>query len=159
MTLVVFTCHLIFVAAGTDFIGLSSYAPLPANVTYDSMETSIQTAAFEMLAFGIDLKELLFSKNKSLVYSEQGLGGTTDDCRIPPDLQYIREHPFSGAPPQYSDELDPWQVRDSRSVQRLSGLVKTAFSCQAVGCPMPGLHDTSSSRCWWLPVLAAGCVI
>lgn len=64
-----------------DFIGLSSYAPLPANLTYETMEISIETAAFEFLYFNIDLKRMLFVENKRLIFSEQGLGGTTDNAR------------------------------------------------------------------------------
>lgn len=70
--------------AVTDFIGLSSYAPLPANLTHETMEISIQTAAFEFLYFGIDLKRMLFVAKKQLIYSEQGLGGLTDNARWAP---------------------------------------------------------------------------
>lgn len=66
----------------TDFIGLSSYAPLPASLSSEAMEVSIQTAAFEFLYFGIDLKRLLFVDGKQLIYSEQGLGGLTDNGRL-----------------------------------------------------------------------------
>eukprot|EP00882_Tetradesmus_deserticola_P031793 GHRQ01035964.1.p1 GENE.GHRQ01035964.1~~GHRQ01035964.1.p1 ORF type:complete len:140 (+),score=25.43 GHRQ01035964.1:387-806(+) len=96
--------------AAADFIGLSSYAPLPANLTQASMETSIETAAFELLPFGIDLKELIFVKNKSISYSEQGLGGTTDNYRVPPNLTVVRSAPYAGSPPRYSAQLDPWKV-------------------------------------------------
>jgi hypothetical protein len=93
-----------------DFIGLSSYAPLPANLTQASMEISIQTAAFEMQPFGIDLKAYLFNKGKPLIYSEQGLGGCTDNKKLAPSLEYIRVHPFSGCGGWYSSQLDPWKV-------------------------------------------------
>jgi hypothetical protein len=100
----VFCCPL------ADFIGLSSYAPLPENLTFTSMETSIETAAFELLPFGIDLKELIFVKNKSISYSEQGLGGTTDNYRVPASLAIMRNAPYAGSPPRYSARLDPWKV-------------------------------------------------
>lgn len=64
-----------------DFIGLSSYAPLPEDLMFQSMEVAIETAAFEFLYFGIDLKRLLFVYGKQLIFSEQGLGGLTDNGR------------------------------------------------------------------------------
>jgi hypothetical protein len=98
------------VALTADFIGLSSYAPLPENLTFTSMETTIETAAFELLPFGIDLKELIFVKNKLISYSEQGLGGTTDNYRVPASLAIMRNAPYAGSPPRYSSRLDPWKV-------------------------------------------------
>uniref|UniRef100_A0A383VZ49 GH18 domain-containing protein n=1 Tax=Tetradesmus obliquus TaxID=3088 RepID=A0A383VZ49_TETOB len=102
----------------SDFIGLSSYAPLPANLTQASMEVSIETAAFEMQPFGIDLKSYLFAKGKPLVYSEQGIGGCTDNKRLPPSLDYIRVHPFSGCGGSYSSQLDPWKVPEYQAYRR-----------------------------------------
>jgi hypothetical protein len=93
-----------------DFIGLSSYAPLPEDLTQASMEVSIETAAFEMQPFGIDLKSYLMQKNKPLIYSEQGIGGCTDNRKLPSSLEYVRVHPFSGCGGWYSSQLDPWKV-------------------------------------------------
>lgn len=75
------------------------------------MEKSIETAAFELQPFGIDLKAYLLSQDKPLVYSEQGLGGCTDNSKVAPDLDYVRIHPFAGSHPNYSGSLDPWKVR------------------------------------------------
>jgi hypothetical protein len=74
------------------------------------MEVSIETAAFEMQPFGIDLKSYLFAKGKPLIYSEQGLGGCTDNKKLPSNLDYVRVHPFSGCGGWYSSQLDPWKV-------------------------------------------------
>lgn len=100
----------------TDFIGLSSYAPLPAIITPDAMEVAIQTAAFELKYFGIDLKSLV--KTKPVIYSEQGIGGCTDNNTVAPDFDYLRNHPYSGSPPTYSAQLDPWLVPEFKAYRR-----------------------------------------
>ena len=92
----------------TDFIGFSSYAPLPADLSFDALEVSLQTAAWELRYFGIDLRR--YSKLKPLIYSEQGLGGCTDNNTIAPDLEYLQKHPYIGTPPTYSAKLDPWKI-------------------------------------------------
>jgi len=95
-----------------DFIGISAYAPLPAQLSAEAMEVPIQTIAFEMQPFGIDLKTYLFKQNKKLVYSEQGLGGCGEGGKVAPDLAFVRKHPFWGAwiSQGYQADKDPWQV-------------------------------------------------
>jgi hypothetical protein len=114
-----------------DFIGISAYAPLPEVLTPEAMEVPIQTLAHELAPFNISLRALLAGLDargrgsalnpgcaraappgtpRALIYSEQGLGGTTDNAQLPPDLEYVRRNPFSGGPPAYSTALDPWKV-------------------------------------------------
>lgn len=103
----------------SDFIGLSSYAPLPAELSLAAMEVSIQTAAFELKPFGIDLSTYLFAKNKQLIYSEQGLGGCERNA-VAQTLDYVRIHPFSGLWPSggYTTSVDPWKVEKYRTYRR-----------------------------------------
>lgn len=102
-----------------DFIGLSSYAPLPAELSLAAMEVSIQTAAFEMQAFGIDLSTYLFAKNKQLIYSEQGLGGCERN-KVARTLDFVRVHPFSGLWPSggFTPAVDPWSVDQYQAYRR-----------------------------------------
>lgn len=69
-----------------------------------------------MRYFGINLHR--YSKTKPLIYSEQGVGGGTDDGKVAPDLDYLRKHPFAGTSTIYSAQLDPWKVPAYRQYRR-----------------------------------------
>eukprot|EP00775_Hariotina_reticulata_P011691 gene11691-11835_t len=99
--------------ARLDFIGVSAYAPWPQQLSPSAMEVPVQTIAFEMKPFGIDLNTYLKKQNKQLIYSEQGLGGCTEGARVAPDLAFVKKHPFWGAwlAGGYQPAKDPWRYR------------------------------------------------
>lgn len=74
------------------------------------MGAATQTVAFELSAFGIDLRNYL---NKPIIFSEQGLGGCSERGKVAPSLDFMRIHPFWGAwlTQGYSTSVDPWKVR------------------------------------------------
>jgi len=103
--------------AGIDFLGCSAYGSLPTSLQLADMEVSIQTVAFELAAFGIDLKNYL---NKPFVYSEQGLGGYNQEGNaIAPDLATLSKFPMRGKwLSSYIADKDPWQRAQYRQYRR-----------------------------------------
>eukprot|EP00878_Enallax_costatus_P021261 GHUV01022503.1.p1 GENE.GHUV01022503.1~~GHUV01022503.1.p1 ORF type:complete len:402 (+),score=62.90 GHUV01022503.1:1266-2471(+) len=116
----------------SDFIGLSSYAPLPANLDFPSMGRATQTVAFELTVFGIDLRKYL---KKPIIFSEQGLGGCTEGRKVAPDLNFVRIHPFYGAwlTNGYSASVDPWKVPAFRQYRRTLYRLMSQWAAQGGG--------------------------
>ena len=103
--------------SGVDFLGCSAYASLPTKLKLTDMEISIQTVAFELAAFGINLTDYM---NKPFVYSEHALGGyNSKGNRIAPDLAALAKYPMRGIwPGQYSVESDPWRNAQYKQYRR-----------------------------------------
>lgn len=103
--------------SGVDFLGCSAYASLPATLKLADMEISIQTVAFELAAFGINLKDYM---NKPFVYSEHGVGGySSKGNQIAPDLAALAKYPMRGVwLGQYSVESDPWRNAQYKQYRR-----------------------------------------
>ncbi|KAI8466530.1 MAG: hypothetical protein J3K34DRAFT_433433 [Monoraphidium minutum] len=113
----------------SDFIGASGYASTAQNVVAASHEVSAETVNFELLSFGIDLRDYMFKENKPFVYSEQGLGGCQSNGDVAPDVGWVAKHPFWGLwPRRYETWLDPWQRGAYRDYRRrfYSALAKFA---------------------------------
>ena len=102
-----------------DFIGCSGYASMPTEPEISDMEVSIRTVAFELSAFGIDLKDYLFNRNKTMVYTEHGIGGIKSN-NVAPDVEYIALKPFEGLSSNnfYSHSKNPWLVYELREYRR-----------------------------------------
>jgi len=118
-----------------DFIGISAYAPWPQQLSPSAMEVPIQTVAYEMKPFGIDLNAYLMKQNKQLIYSEQGLGGCTEGGRVAPDLAFVKKHPFWGVWPAggYQPGQDPWKVSSSAA---LTSWMCLLCYCKGAGAPV-----------------------
>jgi hypothetical protein len=50
-------------------------------MTWSSFEVPFNTAAWELLQWGVDLKRLVLKGGKDFLYSEVGLGGGAGDGR------------------------------------------------------------------------------
>eukprot|EP00878_Enallax_costatus_P029509 GHUV01032004.1.p1 GENE.GHUV01032004.1~~GHUV01032004.1.p1 ORF type:complete len:417 (+),score=79.95 GHUV01032004.1:157-1407(+) len=105
-----------------DYFGLSGYgAGYPADaktLSWRQMEIPLQTLAYELSFFGIDLKQYM---QKQVIYVEQGLGAVLQYGMLPaPDLATVARYPFSGNWPVdgYNKQVDPWQRKDFTAYRR-----------------------------------------
>uniref|UniRef100_A0A383VY54 Glycoside hydrolase family 42 N-terminal domain-containing protein n=1 Tax=Tetradesmus obliquus TaxID=3088 RepID=A0A383VY54_TETOB len=107
--------------SANDFIGISGYGSgyRLKQLSWRDMEVPLQTLAYELGFFGINLKE--YTSRKPVIYVEQGLGGVLQYGILPaPDLATVSRYTFSGSWPVggYKREFDPWQRQDFSAYRR-----------------------------------------
>ncbi|KAI8462886.1 MAG: hypothetical protein J3K34DRAFT_462714 [Monoraphidium minutum] len=103
----------------TDAIGLSHYAPAPSTgLNAGSFSMPIDTAAYELAHWGIDLKGLL-AGGKDFLFSEVGLGGGSSDGRAAAtSVVELALNPLNGIWAVYNTAQDPWRNADFKTYRR-----------------------------------------
>lgn len=103
-----------------DVIGISHYAPMPlGTISAANFDTPINTAAFELNVWEIDLHGIIANGNKDFIFSEVGLGGGDQDSKLPAaDLQSLAGHPSLGIWGKYNVGQDPWKRYDYAHYRR-----------------------------------------
>jgi hypothetical protein len=93
-----------------DWLGTSGYASLPADAGAgneagakgaSALEASWDTLAYEMALMGLPLQDLVLSKGKRMIFSEQGVGGCDRKGNVAPDAAWVAKHPFLGLWPNH----------------------------------------------------------
>jgi hypothetical protein len=103
-----------------DAIGISHYAPAPARaVTPGSFNLPIDTTAYELSHFGIDLPALIADPNRDFLFSEVGIGGgNPDNQRAASNLVELATNIHNGIWAVYNVAQDPWRNSDYRDFRR-----------------------------------------
>lgn len=97
----------------TDFVGISNYPSLKSpDVRPVDFEAGIKSFATELAQFGVDLRDLVTTKGKTLWFSEVGIGGGGDagGWSRTADPAYAAANTYHGVTSTYRPETDPWHA-------------------------------------------------
>ncbi|KIY96863.1 hypothetical protein MNEG_11101 [Monoraphidium neglectum] len=104
----------------SDVLGISHYAPAPTDgPTPASFSMPIDTTAYELSHWGIDLKALIMTGGRDFLFSEVGLGGSDPaDSRPATSLAELAANPLDGIWAVYNIAQDPWRIANYKLYRR-----------------------------------------
>lgn len=104
----------------SDVIGISHYAPAPhTGVSAGMFSMPIDTTAYELAHWGINLKDLITRGGKDFLFSEVGLGGgDPNNQRAASSLLELAMNPLNGIWAVYNTAQDPWRNADYKLYRR-----------------------------------------
>jgi hypothetical protein len=104
----------------SDVIGISHYAPAPQRgVSPGTFSLPIDTAAFELSHWGVNLKGLIAKGSRDFLFSEVGLGGgDPNNQRTATSLAELATNIHNGIWAVYNVAQDPWRNQDYKEFRR-----------------------------------------
>ncbi|GBF99164.1 hypothetical protein Rsub_11609 [Raphidocelis subcapitata] len=103
-----------------DVVGISHYAPSPSRgVNAGAFSLPIDTTAYELSHWGVDLKKLIRKGDKDFLFSEVGLGGgDQDNKKAAGNLLELATNIHNGIWAVYNVAQDPWRNADYKEFRR-----------------------------------------
>lgn len=145
-----------------DFIAMSNYVRVPANLVARDLEGDIVNFSQEMDILGLDVKKMI-DGGKIFLVSEHGVGGGLSKCGnvTARTGEQVGKYPSLGIHFNYKKNMDPWQNSGPRDFRRrfyeatsewlqksetFTYRVDGLFLWNLVSWDVQGIHPASSSE-------------